>query len=90
MSEAEYQIERYLEKTMKTGMTYPSAAKVDTRAILDRVTTNEIQRIALEMYNEGFRTDEKFEKMNVELMNSPYNLSFKQKNALITFIMYAG
>lgn len=90
MSEAEYQIERQLDKALKVGSFYPATSKVDTRAILDRVTTNEIQRIALEMYNEGFRTDEKFEKMNVELMNSPYNLSFKQKNALITFIMYAG
>lgn len=90
MSEADYQVERQLNKALKVGSFRPATTIVNTRAILERVATNEIQRVALEMYNDGFRTDEKYEKMNVELMNSPYNLSLKQKNALITFIMYAG
>ena len=89
MSEAEYQIERNLERTLRIP-SFNSVAQIDTRSILERFSSNEIKRIALEMYNEGLRTDEKFEKMNIQLMNASYELSAKQKNALITFVMYAN
>lgn len=89
MSEADYQIERHLDKQLKTPSWESSNSIVDTRSLLERVSISEIKRIALEMHKEGFRSEAKYEKMNQELMNSPYGLSHKQKHALITFIMYA-
>jgi len=88
MSEAEYQIERNLDRHLRTPF-FNNNAQVDCRDILMRFTCEEIKRVARELYSEEYRTDEKYNNMNVELMNADYNLSDKQKNALITFIMYA-
>jgi len=90
MSEADYQVEQQLEKAMRINFSGYSESTVDTRSILNRLSNDEIKRIASEIFNEGARTDIKFEKMNVQLMNALYDLSSKQKNALITFIMYAN
>lgn len=88
MSEAEYQIERNLERHYSTP-NFSNNNQIDSRNILSRFSCEEIKRVACELYFEGYRTDEKYNDMNVELMNASYNLSDKQKNALITFIMYA-
>ncbi|UDV85459.1 hypothetical protein [Bacillus cereus] len=88
MTEAEYQIEQNLERCLSTP-NFSNSNQVDCRSVLIRFSCEEIKRVARELYLDGYRTDEKYNNMNVELMNANFNLSDRQKNALITFIMYA-
>ena len=63
---------------------------LDVRSILHRFQDEAIKQTAREMYNEGLRASSDYESMTVDIMNRPGPLSPKQKNALITFIMYAN
>ena len=85
MSEAEWQIERELNSYHST----PKNNQVDCRAILHMFSDDEVKRVAKELYESGYKGNPKYEKMNLDIMNNSFSLSDKQKNALITFIMYA-
>lgn len=89
MSEAEYQIESLIDKQSRFFGGISSNKSVDCRSILHLFSTNELKRVAKVLYDEGRRGEPNYEKMVVDVMNNPYELSEKQRNAIITFIMYA-
>ena len=62
--------------------------QIDTRSILHRFDDNSLKKVAKEMFDSGISPDPKFLNLTVNLINTPGPFTGKQKNALITFIMY--
>ncbi len=62
--------------------------QIDIRSILHRFDDAAIKKVAKDMYSSGIRPDPNYEAMTVNLMNKSGEFTDKQKNALITFIMY--
>ena len=61
-----------------------------TRHILHRFSDNAIKDTARKLYAQGMRSTPEFEDMTVDIMNKIGKLSYKQKNVLVSFIIYAN
>lgn len=84
---SDYMVEQMIQDNIGS---IPDSYTPSTRDILHRFGDTALKDTARKMYASGMRGDPKFEEMSVSIMNRPGKLSEKQKNALITFIMYAN
>lgn len=81
---ADYMVEQMIQDNYQNIPDRPN-----TREILHRFGDTAVKDTARKLYASGMRNDPRFQAMTIDIMNRPGKLSYKQKNVLITFIMYA-
>ena len=79
-----------VEQALNTNHIYTHTPQLDTRSILHRFGDTAIKETAKKLYAQGMRSDPKFQAMTIDIMNKTDELTYKQKNVLVTFIMYAN
>lgn len=94
MSYAEEMIDAKLDRELRmssqgSNCNANKAPFIDFRSILEYLGDEALKDLARNIYADGKRTDSNYEKMNLSIMHFEYELTDRQRYAIITFIMYA-